>query len=115
MSTFQDAADVRRWHAPHSPTIIASRVREEDAEVAKFSDDEWPLGALGTVANARGAAIRFDGFPPQYRQFAKRAMWLLINERTPDEILNVSGTQAVAWLSHNTLVTESPRVSWRLG
>jgi len=97
------------------PSVSSARVRDPKASIAPVSADEWPLAALGVLANTRGGLSlnflprRSDGVPPEYDATARRAAYLLINRPTPTALLGSRMSNAVEWLSASSTGREFER------
>lgn len=104
---------VERWTAIESgPSVVNPlRIRDAAAEVSPYSATSWSLLPLGRLTVAEGPvnlnftseSRRVKGFPEPYCEAAKRICWLMLNEPTPDVLLESLGRKYLEWPSARTV------------
>lgn len=99
-----DDAVMRRWSRRASGASIVDpvRLRRPDAHVAAYSENRWPLDALGDECKdaivfqhieqrQKAIAMGWRDIEQQWREPLKRVAWLLINKPTPEHLLTLPG------------------------
>lgn len=94
------------------PSIVTkSRIQDANEQVSPYSADAWNLGPLGRITGTtRTKALAFKavkagqlGFPEPLQPAFKRIAWLMLNQPTPDELLQELDTTIVEWPSWGTI------------
>lgn len=89
-----------------APAITGERIAPGYAgPIPAFGDDHWYLDALGKPPAAQRVGIGWDSWPVALRPTFKRLTYRLINEPTPDILLDAYRSSTVEWASANSIRT----------
>lgn len=84
--------------ADSTPAITTNRVAPGySGLIPVFGDEHWYLDALGKTPAARRVGIGWATWPAALRPAFKRLAYRLINEPTPDVLLDEYRTSAIEW------------------
>jgi hypothetical protein len=93
-----------RPHGSH-PVIHADRMEPGfEGPSPLYSDRSWPLRSLGHSPSQQPVTVRWHGWPCLPETF-KHMAYLVINEPTPDVLLESAGAGAVEWPSAGSIRT----------
>lgn len=67
--------------------------------MSSFYENTWNLAAMAPTRRRYALFCDFESIPHQFRQPVKKAVWLLINEGKPDNVVRRGGTNAKKWIS----------------
>lgn len=94
-----------------SPVIRPQQVRDETHPIPSFGDDTWNLSALGRAEGSRlvniywraGESSKGVDFPPTFREPARHAAYVLINDGTHRSVVDRRWSSASKWLAPSSL------------
>lgn len=99
-------------------TICTQRTHQA-AAIAVFGADVWPLDAMNDDPSRLRVRLRFDTWPPGFRDFAKHVAYALINHGNPPSLLDKRYGNHVRWPSagtiHKILHNLKMHVDWLVG
>lgn len=101
-----------------TPSISQNRIHQ-DAAIAPFSADVWPMNALANDPSRPLPRLRFDGWPVDFRDSAKHLAYVLINHGNPEILTDEAHGNYVKWPQagtiENLLGQLKHHVDWLLG
>lgn len=80
-----------------APVIEAHRVANPGARIPLFGEDAWSLAALETHTPRGAVSLRFESWPPGFKDFAKHVAYALINHGNPPTLTEASGSSHSRW------------------
>ena len=99
-------------------SIAPNRIRQ-DAAIAPFGADVWPMNALADDPSRPLPRLRFDGWPAEFRDSAKHIAYALINHGNPEILTDESHGNYVKWPQigtiDNLLFQLRSHANWLLG
>lgn len=106
------------YPSPTTPSISQNRIHQ-DALVAPFGADVWPMNALANDPSRPLPRLRFDGWPEAFRDSAKHLAYVLINYGNPEILTDEAHGNYVKWPQagtiENLLGQLKDHVDWLLG
>ena len=85
------------------PSITAERQAGNGEPVADFAHDEWPLSGLPGIRGQGRPSLHFQTVPEEYRDMAKRVLWLVINTPAPEMLRTKKLSKATDYPSPATV------------
>ena len=105
---------------PSDTTSSISQHRiHQDAVIAAFGADVWPMNALANDPSRPLPRLRFDGWPVEFRDTAKHIAYALINHGNPEILTDEAHGNYVKWPQigtiENLLGQLKNHVNWLFG
>jgi hypothetical protein len=86
------------------PVISNSdRIIRAEAPIPTFGQNVWSLAAMAPPRMRKGLTCNFESIPSQFVLPVKKAMWILINEGTPDHAVQRGSCNSKKWVAPNTI------------